>query len=712
MKNRKIGFVVGLVLAMLTLTVMAAPAIAADWPQFHYDIANAGCSPSDAPDDNTLMWVSTDIGAAASSQAMIVGDKVFVYADDEVYALNKASGAVLWQTSIPGDTLNYGSWASPAYDDDMLFVSAGYNLTKLNAADGTKLQEIAFPDGGYSCNGGPTVADGMVFAGSGFGSPAHYYAFNESDLTDEKWNFSVAGSALSTPAVADNKVVFGESIYGNPSDLYCVNEATGALIWNVTLSGHMTGSAAIDAANNRVYVATYDGLLHAINFTNGNEDWNVTILPSASTPAIWGDYIYVSGNTYGSNPGRTYCINSAGVEQWNVTSGSWVISPAIADGKLFTGNIDAYATTKGIYAYNATTGAPVWSYDDAGSSPSVAESEGMVVSIGNDGKVYAFGTPESVDIEVVDPTECVPRQSQFNVPIVIDTHGLEVYGVQYVLSFNSSVLRAETQVQGDFLSDSGADDTIVVINTVDNTAGETEYAETRSGTTDGIAGSGTIATVTFTAIGDVGSSTTLSLSEVLIVDNDEGEIKYEITNSTVKICINEPPVANAIVYDDYNNVGSKYLCKVYFDASASNDPDGNITYYRWDFGDGDYGTGMIKEHVYTSWNWDNTTGYEPFNVSLTVTDDTPEPETGTDTTYFDVIVYIAGDANGDGIVNIIDASMVGLEWGESCTPPGTCWRDIPNTRADKADLNNDHEVNILDAVIIGTTWKHTAWGDV
>jgi len=56
-----------------------------EWPQFHLNIENTGNSSSDAPDDNTTKWISDNIGAVTSSQAMIVGDKVFVYALDDLY---------------------------------------------------------------------------------------------------------------------------------------------------------------------------------------------------------------------------------------------------------------------------------------------------------------------------------------------------------------------------------------------------------------------------------------------------------------------------------------------------------------------------------------------------------------------------------------------------------------------------------------------------
>ena len=50
---------------------------------------------------------------------------------------------------------------------------------------------------------------------------------------------------------------------------------------------------------------------------------------------------------------------------------------------------------------------------------------------------------------------------------------------------------------------------------------------------------------------------------------------------------------------------------VNFDASGSSDPDGSITEYRWNFGDGGFGTGIAISHLF-----DNGS----FDVTLTVVD--------------------------------------------------------------------------------------------
>lgn len=62
-----------------------------------------------------------------------------------------------------------------------------------------------------------------------------------------------------------------------------------------------------------------------------------------------------------------------------------------------------------------------------------------------------------------------------------------------------------------------------------------------------------------------------------------------------------------------------------------------------------------------------------------------------------VKVSIKGDVNGDFIVNIQDASLIGLYW-QKTVPPAPV--DI--------DINGDGIINIKEASIIGLNWlKHT-----
>ena len=332
----------------------------------------------------------------------------------------------------------------------------------------------------------------------------------------------------------------------------------------------------------------------------------------------------------------------------------------------------------------------------------------------------------SVEIRVEPENTSVQPQDQFDVNITVDSLGNPVYGVQYCLHYDVNVVRAETQVKGPFLGNYG--ETIVVITDIDHRNGIISYAETRKGDV-GVTGKGTIATIQFTVIGHPGAKSGLNFSDVIIVNpaTDEPYSQVNNLNGSITIFNNTPPIAIGVSKHRINNVAKKYPCETVL-CSCSYDPDypdmgGNITYIRWAFGDGQYGTseGIVpnctcKEHKYESWQWepfgDLNGDYVTFNTVLTVTDDgCPEL---TNTTEFDVNVFIAGDANGDGRVNILDAVYVGKHWGERCDDgpdPEPCyyyWTDN-REQQDKADLNNDCVINILDAVIIGANWGYVAW---
>ncbi len=70
----------------------------------------------------------------------------------------------------------------------------------------------------------------------------------------------------------------------------------------------------------------------------------------------------------------------------------------------------------------------------------------------------------------------------------------------------------------------------------------------------------------------------------------------------------EPPIA---AFTFHPAQGEAPL-RVEFDASLSSDPDGHISFWRWDFGDGETAEGEEVEHIYTE---EGT-----YTVTLTVTD--------------------------------------------------------------------------------------------
>jgi len=100
----------------------------------------------------------------------------------------------------------------------------------------------------------------------------------------------------------------------------------------------------------------------------------------------------------------------------------------------------------------------------------------------------------------------------------------------------------------------------------------------------------------------------------LTVEDNEGATATESVIILVSAPGNQLPVADFTADPE----GSFLIpTTITFDASASQDPDGSIVAYQWDFGDGGSGAGQTTTHEYTS--------YGTYNVILTVYDNDGAP---------------------------------------------------------------------------------------
>ncbi len=131
----------------------AATGAPLDWPTYHQNAERTGNVPGlPAAGPLSLAW-SAALGGEVAGQPLIIGDTVVAATEeDTVYALNRATGKVLWRTSVgrplpladqPCGNLNpLGITSTPVYDqaDGLVYVVAQDGATT-HVLDGLRLSD-------------------------------------------------------------------------------------------------------------------------------------------------------------------------------------------------------------------------------------------------------------------------------------------------------------------------------------------------------------------------------------------------------------------------------------------------------------------------------------------------------------------------------------------------------------------------------------------
>jgi PGF-pre-PGF domain-containing protein len=398
------------------------------WHQFQKDSRNNGFSSSSSPLTSGILWTTGELGAVAGSSTVIGDGLAYVNCNDTLKAVNISNGNVEWSASLTPNTLD--SWATPAYDDGMVFMNGG-------GAFDAKTGEVIWDGLPVGCNGGVTVADKKIFLGDW--NEDHYTCYDE--YTGEQlWSIDVNGTSQGTPAYYKGKLFL--TSWGSEGDIYCLNANTGAELWSTHIETPACGSPAVH--EDIVYITTYlmdygmsgkSSKIHAFHASNGTEIWNQSIVATDATPVVADGRVYVSGGMKGlemMDEGQTtYCFDALGGDLlWQTTEeesiGSWYGgTAAIADGLVFVGS-ESYQSGYGmlgdykdLYALDMTTGNIVWHGDNGGSAPAILN--GIVYSVG-EGKLHAY---DGSKVTVYDDSVCISSDN------LVDKKALNATGLTY-----------------------------------------------------------------------------------------------------------------------------------------------------------------------------------------------------------------------------------------------------------------------------------------
>ena len=266
------------------------------WPMLGHDLSSSFHN----PDESLLSTANvTELDKAweleargsVNGTAALAGDRVYVLAGDAAYALDAATGELLWENSDVGGT------SSPTYSDGIVYVTdrAPATLHALDADDGSELWQAEIdphPEAaGFSS---PVVAGELVIVGSS--STEEFSASGDATFRGgvvafdrgtgaEVWrHYTVEppfnGVAVWSSVSVDMEagVVFGSTgnnYTGDASDtsdsIFALELETGELVWNTQLTeGDVftisnPRSADTDFGTNPIlFDATIDGELRTL----------------------------------------------------------------------------------------------------------------------------------------------------------------------------------------------------------------------------------------------------------------------------------------------------------------------------------------------------------------------------------------------------------------------------------------------------------------
>jgi len=192
------------------------------------------------------------------------------------------------------------------------------------------------------------------------------------------WQFHADGGFYSPPTLDGNQLFCG----GVDGTVYVVT-TTGELVWKRAVGGQLYGGAVADAQ--RVYAASTDKLVVALDRTTGEEQWRQTIDGLVyAAPRLVGDSLLVgTGDT-----GTVYCFHAAtGEERWRFPLGARMGSGLeVADGMAYLPSFDSH-----LYAVDIAEGLLRWQFVAAGAIDSrpLAVGDRLYLKLGND-MIYAL----------------------------------------------------------------------------------------------------------------------------------------------------------------------------------------------------------------------------------------------------------------------------------------------------------------------------------
>ena len=393
-----------------------------EWPQFQGDPSFTHFSAGPAPEAPDFLWKTNITGVQSYVSAF--NGKVFVTTKTAVFALDRETGSILWNTTVPApgpwpavykiddahlvvgnssfdiDTgrilwtsANFSASPSPFFvanvyspEEKMFYVKTGSFVQGWDFSDPSippTLEWETYVAGGGLVGSGVQYGDGKVFPGS---YDPHQMAL------DAKTGKVLWDTETKSPMVFSGSYSQGRFFRGGSHDnaMYCFNATTGEILWTFhpqTEEGYFSVGSAV--AYGMVYELNKDGYLYALDVNTGDLVWKYKgpgplIFPG--NPVVADGKIYATTGQTASYTGEQSesefaCLDAyTGQLIWKLPIEAFAPreSIAVAYGNLYlipgdvTTSVDIesgeeYATINQVWAIG-TRPWPMWRHDPAHSA--------------------------------------------------------------------------------------------------------------------------------------------------------------------------------------------------------------------------------------------------------------------------------------------------------------------------------------------------------
>jgi outer membrane protein assembly factor BamB/predicted phosphodiesterase len=187
------------------------------------------------------------------------------------------------------------------------------------------------------------------------------------------WTFSSDANVISTPAVANELVVFGNQ----NGEVQALHLATGKKAWSYKTAGPIFSSPAF--SNGQIVFGSADGNIYCLN-SKGKLNWKVK-----TTAAVLGSPFIENGTVYiGGSDSCFQAIDLAtGKSKWRFcgVTGAVTSQPIVHNNTLFFGAWDTH-----LYALDKTNGQLLWKWNNG--SPIINYSPAACIPVIKDEVVY------------------------------------------------------------------------------------------------------------------------------------------------------------------------------------------------------------------------------------------------------------------------------------------------------------------------------------